>query len=134
MPYWHINERSCQFTSVNIKISLLQMDKIVLRVLVTIWHKFFLSYNCHNHSPKRNNLWNNINTSWVNNDSICQNVNTIYCKHDVCPLPWWLGRGCWGNMRLFAPNMEPHVLNNGGKIILNHIMCGNAFSPMNTTK
>ncbi len=39
-----------------------------------------------------------------------------------------------GEHEVAHPNIEPHVFSNGGKRILNHIMCGNAFPPMNTMK
>jgi len=37
-------------------------------------------------------------------------------------------------MCLFMQNMEPNIFSNGNERILNYIMCGYAFSPMNTTK
>jgi len=38
------------------------------------------------------------------------------------------------NVCLFVQNMEPNIPSNGDQKILNYIMCGCSFSPMNTTK
>jgi len=69
-----------------------------------------------------------IETSWINNDYVCQSVTNICCKHNIHSLLWWLERWHWKNMCLLMQNMEPDVLNNGCEKISNYIMCGRVFS------
>lgn len=73
-----------------------------------------MNCNCHGHSS-RNSLRNKICMGQFSNDYICQNVNTIYCKHNIFVLLWWLEKWCWENMSLFMQKMEPDIRNNESK-------------------
>jgi hypothetical protein len=61
-------------------------------------------------------------------------VATIYYKHNIHSLLWWLERWCWKNMNLFVQTMELNILSNGSKIISNLHHAWQCILPMSTMK
>ncbi len=74
---WHIDERSHWFVNVTFKYFYCKRDKLILKVLVTIWHNLCLCYNCCGHSLKRSNSWNKIYMNRVNNECLSK------CKYHL---------------------------------------------------
>ncbi len=83
-------------------------------MLIVIWQSFCLSCNLCSHSPRRSDSQNKIHMNRVNNDYVYQSANTIYCKHNIYSLLWWLERWHWENMCLLVQNMKLNIPTNGG--------------------
>ncbi len=133
MSCWHINEESHSHLDVNIQIFLLLEEWNHFQGIDHHMTQPLLKLQCHNYSIK-NDSQNKMCTSWINNDYVYQNANTICYKHNIHWLSRWLKKWCQTKMCLFTQNMKLNIPSNGDEKISKYIICNNLLFPMSTTK
>jgi hypothetical protein len=97
--------------------------------------KFFcLNYDCHDNPMRNNYLQNQINSSEVSKDNVCQHIHIIDWWHNVNLMSWRLHGKGWKDMGLLFQDVKFYIFHNGHKSISYNIMWGHPLPTMIVAK